>query len=325
MADRGLKGVTLRGLEVFEALAHTGSVAGAAERLSMSAPAVSQQLKNLDTALGAELIDHSRRPMVLTPAGRLFLRRVDAALGALRAGHRDVTAFDLSGVSSLRLGVIEDFENEVTPTLTQRLAETMRNCDFRLLTGASHTLAGHIERRELDIAIVAQDRETPARTILRPLLRDPYIVAVPKGRSIAGGLDKLADLPFLRRDSDQIMGRQIEEYVVRAGLDLPRRFEMDSNQSLSALVAAGAGWTITTPLSLLRAGRFAGGIDPHPLPLIPDSAPPVRRIVLFATDDWSEDIPGLIAEQARELITRHFTGPGYDAMPWLAETFTLLE
>jgi hypothetical protein len=71
-------------------------------------------------------------------------------------------------------------------------------------------------------------------------------------------------------------------------LHLPHRFEMDSNQSISALVASGTGWTITTPLSLLRAGRFAGGIDAHPLP----GDPLERRIVLFATDDWTGPIPG---------------------------------
>ena len=81
MADTILKGVTLKGLEVFEGIARTGSVAATAESLSMSAPAVSQQLKNLDAALGVDLIDHSRRPMRLTPAGAHL-----SAAGRNRAG-----------------------------------------------------------------------------------------------------------------------------------------------------------------------------------------------------------------------------------------------
>ncbi|MBF9030623.1 LysR family transcriptional regulator [Rhodobacterales bacterium HKCCE3408] len=317
MADKLLRGVTLKGLEVFEALARTGSVAATADALDMSAPAVSQQLKNLDAALGVDLIDHSRRPMRLTPAGRLFLRRVETALGALRAGQRDMTALDLSGLSALRLGVIEDFENEVTPILTERLAETMMSCAFRLHTGASHALAAQIAKRELDIAICAAGPQTPQHTTTHPLVDDPYILAVPRGTDVSGGLGSFSHLTFLRRDSDQVMGKTIEAYLARSGLSLPQRFELDSNQSISALVAGGGGWTITTPLSLLRAGRFSGGIDAHPLP----DGPPPRQIVLYATDDWRDEVPSQVAMIARELIEAHFTNPGIEAMPWLAGRF----
>ena len=70
-----MKGVTLRGLEVFEALAATGSVARASETTGLSQPAVSQQMRNLEAALGVDLVDHGKRPMQLTPAGRSFLAR----------------------------------------------------------------------------------------------------------------------------------------------------------------------------------------------------------------------------------------------------------
>jgi molybdenum-dependent DNA-binding transcriptional regulator ModE len=56
------KGVTLRGLEVFEALARTGSVAQASDLTGLSQPAVSQQMRNLETALGIDLVDHGRGP-----------------------------------------------------------------------------------------------------------------------------------------------------------------------------------------------------------------------------------------------------------------------
>ena len=317
MPDTLLKGLTLKGLEVFETLARTGSVAATADRLGMSAPAVSQQLRNLSLALGADLVDHSRRPMVLTPAGRLFLGRAEAALQALRAGQRGLEMLDLADLSALSMGVIEDFENEVTPHLATDLADAMTQCAFRLVTGASHALHAQIARRELDIAICAAGSPDPTGTLTHPLIEDPYIIAVPKGTDVSGGLAALTGLTFLRRDPDQVMGQQIERYLAGAGLSLPQRFEMDSNQSISALVAGGTGWTITTPLSLLRAGRFAGGIDAHPLP----GAPMSRRIVLYATDDWTGPIPDRIAERARDLIEEHFAEPGRDRMPWLGDSF----
>ena len=312
-----LKGLTLRGLEVFEALARTGSVAATAAELGMSAPAVSQQMKNLSAALGVDLVDHARRPMVLTPAGRQFLDQARAALKALRVGQRALTALDLGGLSSLSLGVIEDFENEVTPLLATRLAEAMSQCEFRLSTGPSHVLQARIATRELDIAIAAKGRPAPPGAPVLPLVEDPYILAVPSGLDVSRGLAGLVGLPLLRRDMDQVMGRQIEAWLTRSGTVPARRFEMDSNQSISALVAAGTGWTITTPLSLLRGGRFAGAIDAHPLP----GEPMARQIVLSATPDWSGGIPGQIADLARELIATHFVEPGLEKMPWLAPDF----
>ncbi|WP_071673859.1 LysR family transcriptional regulator [Nioella nitratireducens] len=315
-----LKGVSIRGLEVFEALAETGSVGEAARRLGMSAPAVSQQLKNLNQAVGLPLVDQGRRPMTLTPAGRQFLRHVEAALGALRTGQRDLTTLDLSAVSALRLGVIEDFENEVTPTLTARLAETMQNCVFRLNTGPSHTLLAMIGRSTLDMAICAESRDLPNGVTLHPLVEDPYILAVPRGTDISGGVAALSHLRLLRRDQDQVMGQQIEASLMRQGLSIPNRFELDSNQSISALVAGGTGWTITTPVSLMRAGRFLESIDAHPLPFEGFS----RRIVLCAAGDWTGDVPEQIAAIARDLIDHHFTEPGLLKMPWLEGRFRLL-
>lgn len=317
MGDLLLKGLTLRGLEVFETLARTGSVAATAEQLGLSAPAVSQQLRNLSQALGVELIDHSRRPMVLTPAGRLFLTRAEAALSALRAGQRGLSMLDLSELSALSLGVIEDFENEVTPHLATDLAEAMTQCAFRLVTGASHALHAQIARRELDIAICAAGTTDPSGTTVHPLIDDPYVLAVPKGIDVSGGLGTLGALTFLRRDPDQVMGQQIDRYIIAQGLGFPHRFQMDSNQSISALVAGGTGWTITTALSLIRAGRFASAIDAHPLPGPAMS----RQIVLYAAGDWTGPIPHRIADRARELIEDHFAAVARDRMPWLGDRF----
>lgn len=314
------KGLSLRGLEVFEALARTGSVAATAAELGMSAPAVSQQMKNLSAALAVDLVDASRRPMVVTPAGRLFLAQAREALRALRAGQRDLKALDLTELSSLSLGVIEDFENEVTPLLATRLAEAMSQCAFVLQTGASHVLHARIAARELDMVICAAGDAAPRGAVALPLLDDPYILAVPKGVDVAGGLIALAELPFLRRDLDQVMGQQIEGYLAREGVVPARRFEMDSNQSISALVAAGTGWTITTALSLARAGRFASGIEAHPLP----GTAMARQIVLYVASDWSGGIPDQIAELARELIGVHFAEPGLERMPWLGAQFRVL-
>ena len=78
------KGVTLRGLEVFEALASSGSVAQTAKMTGLSQPAVSQQLSKLEHALATDLIEHNRRPMRLTPAHLMPAHLMPACLTPMR-------------------------------------------------------------------------------------------------------------------------------------------------------------------------------------------------------------------------------------------------
>lgn len=64
--------ITLWGIEVFLATADEGSISTAARRLKASASAVSQQLSNLETALGTTLLNRASRPVTLTPSGEYF-------------------------------------------------------------------------------------------------------------------------------------------------------------------------------------------------------------------------------------------------------------
>ncbi|MEL7349678.1 MAG: LysR family transcriptional regulator, partial [Pseudomonadota bacterium] len=87
MSTRDGGRLTLRAIEVFVAVVEEGSLASAAQRLGASPSSVFQQLTNLETALGARLIDRAARPFALTPAGAVFLKRaltiLDEATGAM--------------------------------------------------------------------------------------------------------------------------------------------------------------------------------------------------------------------------------------------------
>ncbi|MCV2876985.1 LysR family transcriptional regulator [Rhodobacteraceae bacterium XHP0102] len=320
MTRPDLKGISLKSLETFEVMARTGSLSDAAEEMGLSVPAASQQLRNLSLALGVELIDTRRRPVGLTPAGRLFLKRVEVALDALRLGQKDLNRLNLSGISALGLGVIDDFENDLTPKLAARLAEALSDCKFRLQTGASHNLLNMLAKRNLDMILCAAPNSAPADVIEHPILRDPYILALPKSHPFDGNFEDLQGLAFLGRDPAQVMARHIDDYLASSGVTVSRRFEIDSNQSISALVAAGLGYTITTPLSLMRGERFADGIDTYPLP---QPALP-RQIMLYCSDDWTGPIPHEMASLIRDLAQKLFITPARDRMPWLGSEFCTL-
>ena len=307
----GLKGVTLRGLEVFEALAATGSVAETAARTGLSAPAVSQQMRNLEAALGTALVDHARRPMQLTPAGRHFLTRAREVLAQLRLARSELTMMDLSGLTTLALGMIDDFDNDLTPRLATILAENMARCRFRLVTAPSHEITAGVAARRLDLGVAARPAAPVEGLEEHPLVRDPFILVTPRGP--VEGAAALQRLPFLRYDRAQLIGSTIEAHLRAEGAEFPERFEIGAHQALMVLVARGAGWAITTPLGYMRAARLHDRIAAHPLPF----APFARTISLFSGADWASPVPQDIARTVRELVQAQVVGPALAQLPWL--------
>ena len=318
-----MKGVTLRGLEVFEALAKTGSVAQAAELTGLSQPAVSQQLRNLEKALGADLVDHGRRPMVVTPAGRSFLARTEAVLSQLRLAQSELTVMDLTHLSTLSIGLIDDFDNDLTPRLVTILADSLTKCRFKLITAPSHEISAAMAARELHIAVAATSGEITDGVVEYPLVRDPFILIAPKGAfsDPKAQLDQLKEMPFLRYSREQLIARQIEAHLARQGLDFEERFEIGSQLALTAMVSRSIGWAVSTPLGFMRAARFHDQIDAFPLPFGASS----RTISLFAGADWADQVPREVAQTMRRLVQSQMIDPAASLLPWLASQLRVIE
>jgi DNA-binding transcriptional LysR family regulator len=308
--------VTLWGIEVFLAAAEEGAISAAARRLGVSPSAVSQQLTGLEAALGAALLDRSTRPMSVTPAGAMFRRHAQTILNAADEARAELAVSDLAGLTTLRLGMIEDFEADVTPRLLSALATDLKGCRFVLETGPSHRLLDMLEARALDV-IVATDLPTMAADSawreVHPILRDPFIAVAPRGGSIA-------DLPLIQYTPRHLIGRQIAEHLARQGLSPASRFELDSYHAILALVASGAGWAILTPLALHQARRFREVIEVQPLPF----APFERTLSLSARAGLLRGVPGQISQQLKRLIQAEVVAPMRAAIPFLGDSLRVL-
>ncbi len=318
-----MKGVTLRGLEVFEALAKSGSVAQAADITGLSQPAVSQQLRNLEKALGSDLVDHGRRPMVLTPAGRSFLSRTQAVLSELRLAQSELTVMDLSHLPALSLGLIDDFDNDLTPRLATILADSLTQCRFKMVTSSSHDIYRAMEAKELHIGVAASTGELRSGITEYPLVEDPFILVAPRGL-VTDAEDvgnQLNHLPLLRYARDQLISQQIESHLSRTKLEFDDRFEIGSHLALMAMVARRIGWAITTPLGYMRAERFHDEVDAFALPFTGFS----RKISLFSQSDWPDTVPLEVADTVRRLVQSQMIAPAINRLPWLAGQLRVLE
>ena len=79
-------------------------------------------MKRLETELGRDLVVHKRRPMELTRNGKAYLTHVRAALQHLRQGASELLMNEMGTIRSLRIGIIDDFNSEVSAQLGVALA-----------------------------------------------------------------------------------------------------------------------------------------------------------------------------------------------------------
>ena len=312
--------ITLWGIEVFLATAEEGSISAAARRLGASNSSVSQQLTNLETAVSSVLLDRGARPVTLTPAGELFRRRAQVILNETEQVRAELASASLSSFSRFRLGMIEDFDADVTPRLLSQMASELKDSQFLLETGASHNLMELLDTRALDVVVAADLGAAEDWVEVHPLLQEPFVAAVPKGLKNPEKLLEPDALPLIQYTARHMMGKRINDHLIRQNLRLRHRFELDSYHAIMAMVAEGAGWSILTPLGVLRAMRFHNAIDLHPLP----GAPLMRTISLSARRDILGKLPEQLAGQLRPLIQELVIEKATAMMPWLSDELRLL-
>ena len=313
--------ITLWGISVFVATAEEASISAAARRLGTSAATVSQQITNLEGAIGTTLLNRGERPVTLTPAGEMFLRRANTILNEADQAKAELAMVDLSRLTRFRLGMIEDFDADVTPGLLRTMSADLKNCQFLLETGASHRLFDLLDTRALDVIVATDMGQSMTGMEVHALLEEPFVIAVPKGAIREGDVVRqLHRMQLIQYTSRHYMGRTIAAHLARQNLRLTHRFELDSYHAIMAMVADGTGWTILTPLGWLRAGRFRDAVDLLPLPFPPLS----RTISLTARRDILGDMPSTIATRLKPLLQEMIVGPAVRIHPWLRDDLKLL-
>ncbi|MEL6236710.1 MAG: LysR family transcriptional regulator [Pseudomonadota bacterium] len=315
--------LTLRAIETFIAVVEAGSFAEGAQRLGAATSSVSQQITNLEAALGSRLIDRSARPLALTPAGFVFQRRALAVLDEVARAQTELAELDLTALPQLRLAIIEDFDADITPALAARLAQTLPGCNIIAHAGPSHDILAALEARDVDLVVAAELETAPDWMEQHRILRDPYLLVTAKGLVLdpAEPLRALMAAPMIRFAATQLMGRQIETHLRRLRLAPTRQFEFEANHSVMSAVAMLGGWTIVTAPGYLRAPRFHDQLSVHPLPFRSFS----RTVSLHARRGVHGALPAKAAEILRDLIAQHLVVPALRDMPWLEGRLDVLQ
>jgi DNA-binding transcriptional LysR family regulator len=268
LSDSPRTPIDLRLLQVFLAVSAGGSMTGAAQRLGLTQSAVSQSLRQLEGELQVPLFARDRRPLLLTAAGRLLL---DRASRLIEEAHRLpglMPEISSAALPEIRVGFVDSFAATVGPHLVRVLLESAVR--LSVYAGVSPLHEEALRKRNVEI-IVSNDPLYELDGVERHLiLCEPFIMLAP--RAIAHHMRRLAlgeiagRYPLLRYSARSRQGAQVERHLRRLRINPPRTVEIDNSDMLVAMVAAGCGWAITTPLCYLQGRAHAGTTVPLPLP-----------------------------------------------------------
>lgn len=311
--------LSLKWLEVFQAVAQNGSVQGAAKELGVSVSTASHHLSCLERAVGAPLLDHSRRPMRLTAGGEALVRRVDEAMWLLKMGVSEIWSDNLQSLARvLRIAQIEDFDADVCPQLVEQLMRVMPACEFSILSRPSHEIFELLQSEQVDVGVATSADHAFDDLHEEAILTDPYLLVTPLNHEAAHGdqlatLAKQREFPLLRYRKDQLIGRRVEAQLRRLSLFVPAQIELESTRAILSMVAHGHGWTITTALNFTQAQRYHDQLRLEPFPGKSFS----RQISLFKRDDLPARVYDFIAASLRRSVQKSVVEPLVERHPWL--------
>jgi DNA-binding transcriptional LysR family regulator len=240
-------------LRAFVLAAREGNVSRAAERLHLTQPAVSLQLKRLAEETGLQLFTRTPHGLALTADGAALLPQAERVLAAV--GDLQQAARNLQGTvrGALRIGTILDPEFTRLGMFLRELVESAPQIETELRHGMSGTVLAQVLRGELDVGFHLDadegDAATPAPLAARTLTRFTYRVVAPAGwgpQVLGRDWKALAALPWLATPPESAHHRLLEKVFGPLGLS-PRRVALvDQEASMLDLLKSGVG------LSLLR-------------------------------------------------------------------------
>ncbi len=174
----------LRQLEYLIAVAEEANFTRAAERVRISQPGISAQIRQLEHELGAQLIDRSGRRASLTTAGEAVLEHARAALVAAGAARHAADAVNGLLRGQLTVGMVTGCT--VTP-LFDALAgfhHAYGGVDITLIEGGSAELAAGVRGRQIDLALVGTAGEPPAGVGSFTVVSERLVAMVPPGHPL---------------------------------------------------------------------------------------------------------------------------------------------
>ena len=292
----------VRRMRVLREVARQGSFSGAADALSYTQSAVSQQVAALEKEAGAQLLERGPRGVRLTDAGRALVDHSDAIFARLAAAEAELE--DIAGLRAgrLRLATFSSAGATLAPLATGRFRELHPGIRLALVEANEEESIPLLRAGELELALICDATILPEAAFegleLVHLLDDEMYAVLPCDHPLAKRrrirLTDLAGEPWI--GSGPACAAFVEEQCRRHGFEPDVGFSSDQYTTVQGFVAAGVGVALVPELGLhpVRDDVVVRSLG---------SDAPVRRIVAAVNAGYRSQATDEMVEVLREVAT----------------------
>jgi DNA-binding transcriptional LysR family regulator len=252
--------VSLRQVQIFEAVARTLSYTRAAEELHLTQPAVFTQIKQLEGSVGMPLLERIGKRLHLTDAGCEVLTTCCDMLGGLE--RLEMRLADMQGLKRGRLRVaMVTTAKYLVPRLLAEFCVRYPGIEASLTVTNREKLLARIANNEDDLAILGAPPEG-MDVVATPIADNPLVVIARNDHALARRkrvpLARIAEEPFILREPGSGTRLATERHFAEHGLKLKVRMELGSNEAIKQAIAGGLGVSVLSQHTIALDGT--GGL-----------------------------------------------------------------
>ena len=256
-----MRNYTLKQLQTFIEVAREKSVSRAAERLYVTQPAVSMQIKQLEAAIGLPLFEQMGKKIYLTEAGRElypYSRHIAQQLEEIEAVFNRLKGLEQG---KLKLSVVNT-ANYFTPQLLAQFCQQHPSIQISLHVANRDAVLKQLDENSTDLAIMGQPPEGHDLTAKRFKNNLLVVIAAPShplAQQSSVKFSQLADEAFLLREPGSGTRSAMERLFAKHRIQPSIRMEMETNEAIKQAVQAGMGLGMLSLDSLeleLETGRL---------------------------------------------------------------------
>lgn len=242
-------------IKVFLAVARMNSFTRAAESVNLSQPAVTHQIKNLESLLKARLFNRDQNRVELTNAGKIFLRYSEEINLLYQKAMGEIHEITNQVAGDIQLGAASLMGKYLLPRILGNFKKMYPNVNLSMLVGNSKEVLGFLEKGVIELAIVSEP--IPSRNFVAvPFYRDHLTTVVypshPWSKKKAITVEELCGEDFISRE----MGSGTREFFLKS-LDLPFKGEdlktvmvLGSSEAVKMAVIGEMGFSILSRLAI---------------------------------------------------------------------------
>lgn len=249
-------------LKVLKAVSEHGSFSAAAEALSYTQPAISQQIASLEKQANAQLVDRGSRGVRLTDAGRALVEHAEVVLARLAAAEAELEA--IAGVRGgrVRLSSFPTAGASLLPPAVALFTRRHPEVELSFVEKEPEEAVQMLRSAELEVAIAFEYRDLSQPEFdrlyegieLRHLLDDPMFLAMPRDHPVArkprARLEDVAEDIWIQNDTSGPCGRLHLAACAGAGFEPKIGYVSDDYNVVQGLIAAGVGVSLLPALAL---------------------------------------------------------------------------